>query len=114
MAELSGNFSISTDFSGDYDCNDNFAGAFEGGYWIIKDSLYLNETSDGFICSHNSSRTNYSALTFEKSCKDDSCSDRDPTFSTVTTLIEGQYYPVVFYTYISGYSLYAQWSLAFD
>ncbi|KAG0653394.1 hypothetical protein C6P45_003916, partial [Maudiozyma exigua] len=53
-AAESGNFSIGTVFTAGYDCNEDIADVFAGYYWIIKDSTSLNDTSDGFICSHDS------------------------------------------------------------
>ena len=114
-APLTGNISISTDIQSGFSCNGEGARTYQAGYWIIKDSISLNETSDGFICSYNSSDVNYKALIFEENCTDyDSCYNGDPTFNTVTTVTEGQYYPVVFYTYISANNLVTVWTLQFD
>ncbi|KAG0653587.1 hypothetical protein C6P45_003805 [Maudiozyma exigua] len=115
-APQTGNLSISTSMYGGYYCNSELSRTFEGGYWIIKDSTSLNETSDGFICSYNSSDVNYKVLTFESACTDwDSCSEQllDVNYTTVTTVVEDQYYPVVFYTYISANNLFTQWYLKF-
>lgn len=116
-APLTGNLSISSEFNGGYYCNDDFSRTYQAGYWIIEDSVSLNDTSDGFMCSYNPGDTNYKAYTFESGCTNgDSCSELISNFNytTVTTVVEDQYYPVVFYTYVSGNNIVTQWSLYFS
>ncbi|KAG0660602.1 hypothetical protein C6P45_001555 [Maudiozyma exigua] len=111
---LNGNLSFSTSFYSLYDCNYNLAHVFEAGYWVIKDTVSLNDTSEGFICSYNSSNKNYKALTFEGSCNNDTCGRDNPPFTPLATAVKDQYYPVTFYTYISGNNFYTEWGLMFN
>ncbi|KAG0653433.1 hypothetical protein C6P45_003890, partial [Maudiozyma exigua] len=113
-APLTGNLSISIDINSGFVCHEAMPSVYEAGYWIVKDSISLNGTSDGFICSYNSSDVNYKALIFEENCTSyQSCFDGGPSFHTVTTIIKDQYYPVVFYTYISGNYFLNDWALAY-
>lgn len=113
-APQTGTFSVNADMQGGFYCNPELSRTYVAGYWIIKDSVSLNDTSDGFVCSYSAGDSNYKTFTFENDCTDyNSCYKDDDIFTNVANVTENQYYPVVFYTYLSGNNIVALWKLKF-
>ncbi|KAG0667993.1 hypothetical protein C6P45_005177 [Maudiozyma exigua] len=110
-APADGVFDIYAGLEAVFDPDGNYIPQFEGGYWIIKNAISLNETSNGFICSYDSNESNYSSMSPEEICKD-ICSPMGSQEFAI--FVKDQYYPVVFYTYFSGEALVNDWVFQVD
>lgn len=107
-----GIFSVSVGMDSVSDEYGNFKSQFNRGYWIIKNSVSLNQTADGFICSYNSSGVKYTGIVTDYECLT-YCIPPLPEAGSVL-VSKDQYYPVVSYSYLGGDSLSALWTFNID
>lgn len=107
-----GIFSISVGMDTVSDVYGNYFSQFNRGYWIIKNSVSLNQTANGFVCSYDSSGVNYTGIETSYDCLT-YCIPPLPRAGSVL-VAKDQYYPVVFYTYLSGDVFSATWSFGID
>lgn len=103
-----GIFSITVGMDSVSDVYGNYFSQFTRGYWIIKNSVSLNQTANGFVCSYDSSDVNYTGIETSYDCLTYCIPPLPESGSVLVT--KDQYYPVVFYTYLSGDALSAVWS----
>ena len=110
-APQDGNFWLSQYMESAYTCNGDYGAQFQGSYYIIKEAIYLNDTSDGFVCTYDSDLKNHKEFTFDEYCPPEPFYMQYNSDSFNMSFISNQYYPIVFYTYISGEAL-SSWGLS--
>ena len=110
-APVSGYPTLSTFIYANIGCDNRYLSQSATHHWVINSGLYLNTTTDGrSICTYNTSASTYDDASSGENVRG-STSTGGNIFMNTDYWFEGQYYPVLFRSRISGDGFINKWDI---
>lgn len=104
---------VTTNLSARKDCNDEYAYQSATNSWAFSYNIFLNQTADGFLCSYNTSAT-LAKFPVQSEAEIEMYGGGISYLLNGAYLIEGQYYPIVMSTRVSGDAFFNDWRISIN